>query len=62
MSVSVWWRLSLSINSGKEYTVRRGIKPNVFDIIVNGEINFIKKQTIVPMQKYFGREYSKTEL
>ena len=23
---------------GKEYTVRRGIKPNVFDIIVNGEM------------------------
>ena len=38
--------IEFEINT-REYLVRRGIKPNVFDIEVNGETTCTKKQMIV---------------
>ena len=42
--------VEFSINS-RDYLVRRGIKPNVFDIEVNGNL-FIKRQMIVQIKEY----------
>ena len=42
---------------GKSYTVRRGIKPNVFDIIVNGDM-LHKEADDRANQKILGRTFS----
>lgn len=50
--------IEFSVNN-RDYLVRRGIKPNVFDIEVNGQAFFIKKQMTVQIREFWKRTFSR---